>query len=300
MTCFSLSTKSGPRSDDCADTVAFAPGGLESIVTSWNGPWTSVAQPLSAATATTRNVACRVMRNPFPSGRDAPPDAPAGLGRARWCGCRGLPHPRGSRVRSTLLGLPEDRLLEHLRDREPDLLASRDLDRLTGLRIPPHACLHLAEPEDAQAGNLDGLPLLDALDYGLDQTVEHLVGLLATHPTRFCELRHQLRLRHRSTSIPGGISVARKNAPIYGKRDTSVKKTRVYQGLACYRPRPPCAPIAPGRPPRAATVRAAPLPQASPERDPRRAATCAVSRTGMVGVGAWSRHERRRHLAASP
>src|SRR5262245_50548150 len=75
MTCFSLSTKSGPRSDDCADTVAFAPGGLESIVTSWYGPWTSVAQPLSAATATTRNVACRVMRNPFPQG-GTPPRTP--------------------------------------------------------------------------------------------------------------------------------------------------------------------------------------------------------------------------------
>src|SRR5262249_7529003 len=122
-------------------------------------------------------------------------------------------HPRTLECDQALLGLSEHRLLEHLCDREPDLFASRDLDRLTGLWVAAHACLHLAEPEDAQAGNLDGLPLLDALHDGLDQTAEPLAGLLATPPTRFGELRHQLRLRHRSTSIPGGISVARKPRP---------------------------------------------------------------------------------------
>src|SRR5438552_16981492 len=47
--------KSGPRSELAATTVAVAPGGLESNVTSWYGPWTSVAQPPRNASADTRN-----------------------------------------------------------------------------------------------------------------------------------------------------------------------------------------------------------------------------------------------------
>src|SRR5262249_52643277 len=235
-TCFSLSMYPGPRSDACADTVALAPGGFESIITSWYGPWTSVAQPLSAANATARNVACRVMRNPFRCGRGAPRGTPR-LGSVGQEGaavdCRTI---RPVECLRTLLGLPEHGLLEDLGDREPDLLPGRDLDGLASLRIPAHARLHLAKPEDAQARDLDGFALLDALHDRLGEIVENLIGLLAAHPTRFCELRHQLRLRHRSTSIPGWIPVARRIAPIYGSRDMSVKKTPVYQGLARYRP----------------------------------------------------------------
>src|SRR5262245_47268173 len=135
-----------------------------------------------------------------------------------------------------LLRLPEHGLLERLGDREPYLLPGRDLDGLSGLRVAAHAGLHLAEPEDAQPGNLDGLALLDALHDRLGQEIEHLIGLFAIHATRFCELRHQLRLRHRSTSIPGWIGTPRtaEEATIYGRRKASVKKTRAHQGLARY------------------------------------------------------------------
>src|SRR5262249_15459962 len=129
-------------------------------------------------------------------------------------------HP-GSRGRADthaaaagLLRLAEYGFLEGLGDREADLLPGRNLDRLPRLGIPAHAGLHLAEPEDAQPRDLDGLALLDALLDSLDQTVEYLIALLATYPTCFCEFRHQLRLRHRSTSIPGDPSemIAEKRA----------------------------------------------------------------------------------------
>src|SRR5882724_331807 len=45
-------------------------------------------------------------------------------------------------------------------DREADLLARRDLDRLTGLRVPPHAGLGLYLTECAQPGNLHRIALL--------------------------------------------------------------------------------------------------------------------------------------------
>src|SRR5262249_17462057 len=127
-------------------------------------------------------------------------------------------------------------LLEGLRDREADLLARGNLDRLSRLRVPSHAGLHLAEPEDAQPRDLDGLALLDALRDGVDQTIEDLVALLTADPTCFCEFRHQLRLRHRSTSIPGDNEPerSRRNALYYGSRMASVKKTRANQGLARY------------------------------------------------------------------
>src|SRR5262249_33196824 len=84
--------------------------------------------------------------------------------------------------------------------------------------------------------DLDGLALLDALHDRLGQEIEHLIGLFAVHATRFCELRHQLRLRHRSTSIPGWVGTPRtaEEATIYGSRKASVKKTRAHQGLARY------------------------------------------------------------------
>src|ERR1051326_4306135 len=47
--------KSGPRSELAATTVAVAPGGFESSVTSWYGPWTSVAQPPRNASMDARN-----------------------------------------------------------------------------------------------------------------------------------------------------------------------------------------------------------------------------------------------------
>src|SRR5215475_7785024 len=205
MVCLFLSTNNGPRSDVCALTVAWAPGGFESIVTSWYGPWTIVAHPLRTASASAEKVTCRVIGPPLP------------------CGMRllaGRHHP-GSRGRADahaaaagLLGLAQYGFLEGLGDREADLLPGRNLDRLPRLGVPAHAGLHLAEPEDAQPRDLDGLALLDALLDNLDQTVEYLIALLATYPTCFCEFRHQLRLRHRSTSIPGDPSgmIAEKRA----------------------------------------------------------------------------------------
>src|SRR5262245_64619573 len=141
-----------------------------------------------------------------------------------------------TRLVAGLLRLAEHGLLEGLRDREANLLARRNLDRLSGLRIPAHAGLHLAEPEDTQPRDLDGLALLDALRDGVDQTIEDLVALFAANPTCFCEFRHQLRLRHRSTSIPGDNEPesSRRNALYYGSRMASVKKTRANQGLARY------------------------------------------------------------------
>src|SRR5215831_8982605 len=65
MVCLFLSTNNGPRSDVCALTVAWAPGGFESIVTSWYGPWTIVAHPLRTASASAEKVTCRVIRPPF-------------------------------------------------------------------------------------------------------------------------------------------------------------------------------------------------------------------------------------------
>src|SRR5262245_27828712 len=103
-----------------------------------------------------------------------------------------------------LLRLPEHGLLERLGDREPHLLPGRNLDGLAGLRVAAHAGLHLAEPEDAQPRDLDGLALLDALHDRLGQEVEHLIGLLTVHATRFRKLRPQLRLRHRRN--PWGVT----------------------------------------------------------------------------------------------
>src|SRR5262249_30257093 len=123
--------------------------------------------------------------------------------RARDDDRAGMPRAGGG-----LLRLPEHGLLERLGDREPYLLPGRDLDGLSGLRVAAHAGLHLAEPEDAQPRDLDGLALLDALHDRLGQEVEHLIGLLTVHATRFRKLRHQLRLRHRSPSIPGGSTVS--------------------------------------------------------------------------------------------
>src|SRR5438477_13195123 len=56
--------------------------------------------------------------------------------------------------------VPEDRVLEGLGDREADLLASRDVDRLTRLRVPPHPCLHLPQTEDPEPRDLHRLTLL--------------------------------------------------------------------------------------------------------------------------------------------
>src|SRR5262245_19512281 len=129
-------------------------------------------------------------------------------------------HP-GSRGRADthaaaagLLRLAEYGFLEGLGDRAADVLPAPKLDRLPRRGIPARACLHLAEAEAALARDLDGCALLDALLDSLDQTVEYLIALLATYPTCFCEFRHQLRLRHRSTSIPGDPSgmIAEKRA----------------------------------------------------------------------------------------
>src|SRR2546428_11757 len=81
-----------------------------------------------------------------------------------------------------LLAVAEHRLLEGLGDREADLLARRNLDRLTGLRVASHACLHLTQPEDSETRDLDGFALLHGLDHGLDHRREHLVDLLPARP----------------------------------------------------------------------------------------------------------------------
>src|SRR6516225_4139028 len=84
MVCFSLSTNNGPRSDVCAVTVACAPGGFESIVTFWYGPWTSVAHPLRTASASAEKVTCRVIGPPFRAGEapDRRRHHPGSRGRA--------------------------------------------------------------------------------------------------------------------------------------------------------------------------------------------------------------------------
>src|SRR5256885_8446738 len=101
-----------------------------------------------------------------------------------------------------LLTVAEHRLLESLGDREADLLARRDLDRLAGLRVAPHACLHLTQPEDSETRDLDRLALLHGLDHGIDHRREHLVDLLPARADPFGEPRHQLRLGHQH--LPGG------------------------------------------------------------------------------------------------
>src|SRR5262245_49173272 len=122
--CFSLSTKFGPRSDAWPVTVALAPGGFESITTSWYGPCTNVAQPLSAASAAARNVAWRVIGTPFRGRAPLPGGSPARPGRPERC----ARSARAILVRSLdglwrLLRLPEHGLLERLGNRESDLLA---------------------------------------------------------------------------------------------------------------------------------------------------------------------------------
>src|SRR5881628_3246722 len=101
-----------------------------------------------------------------------------------------------------LLAVAEHRLLEGLGDREADLLARRNLDRLTGLRVASHACFHLTQSEDSETRDLDGFALLHGLDHGLDHRREHLVDLLPARPGPFDEPRHQLRLGHQH--LPGG------------------------------------------------------------------------------------------------
>src|SRR6185436_8276431 len=95
----------------------------------------------------------------------------------------------------------EDGFLEGLRDGEADLLACRNLDRLARLRVAPHARLHLAKPEDPESGDFHVLAFFHALRDRLDQTVQQLVDLLAAHLAALGKLRHQLRLRHPSTSV---------------------------------------------------------------------------------------------------
>src|SRR5438876_987018 len=95
-----------------------------------------------------------------------------------------------------LLAVAEHHLLEGLGDREADLLARRDLDRLAGLRVAPRARLHLAQAEDAETRDLDRLALLHGLDHGIDHRREDLIDVLSARPGAFGELRHQLRLRH--------------------------------------------------------------------------------------------------------
>src|SRR5256886_11974012 len=116
-------------------------------------------------------------------------------GARRTGGCDRL----GRTGRSLLAA--EHGLLEGLGDREADLLAGGDLDGLARLGVAADARLHLPQPEDAESRDLEVLALLHCLHDVVDQRVQEIVGLLAAYPSRFRELRHQLRLRHRSTSV---------------------------------------------------------------------------------------------------
>src|SRR5262249_10323133 len=87
-------------------------------------------------------------------------------------------------------------VLEHLRDREADLASSRDLDRLARLRIAAHAGLHLAQAENPETRDLQGLALLDRLARGVHQGQQHLVRLLLRDVGRFSELSEKFRFRH--------------------------------------------------------------------------------------------------------
>src|SRR5256712_11160894 len=91
-----------------------------------------------------------------------------------------------------LLTVAEHRVLEGLGDREADLLARRDLDRLAGLRVAPHARLHLAQAEDSETRDLDRLTLFHGLDHGIDHRREDHIDLLSTRAGAFGEPRHQL------------------------------------------------------------------------------------------------------------
>src|SRR5213080_4374612 len=117
----------------------------------------------------------------------------------------GLPPagPPDRRQRLLLAAVAEHRVLEGLRDREANLLARGNLDGLAGLRVAPHARLHLAQAEDAEARDLDRFALLHGLDHGIDDGRENLVDLLAAGAGPFGEFRHQLCLRHQ-TSWGGG------------------------------------------------------------------------------------------------
>src|SRR4030095_1977712 len=99
--------------------VAVAPGGFESMWTSWYGPWTMVAQPPRSAAAATRMAGSRFMGPPSLQRADGLATSP----------------------------LAEHRFLELLGDREADLLAGGNLDLFAGLRIAADAGFHLAEAE---------------------------------------------------------------------------------------------------------------------------------------------------------
>src|SRR5256886_3668953 len=150
-------------------------------------------------------------------------------GARRTGGCDRL----GRTGRSLLAA--EHGLLEGLGDREADLLGGGDLDRLARLGIAADAGLHLPQAEDAESRDLESLALLHRLHDVVDQRGQEIVGLLAAHPSRFRELRHQLRLRHRSTSVGvtwcGEIGTA---AP-YADASADVNVVRIYQGVAVHR-----------------------------------------------------------------
>src|SRR5438552_5341477 len=133
--------------------------------------------------------------------------------------------------------LAEHGLLERLGDREADLLAGGDLDGLTGLGVPTEARLHLSQPEDAESGDLEGLALLHGLHDIVGQCAQEIVGLLPAHPPGFSELRHQLRLRHRGTSVGVEWCGEPGTAGPYADASADVKEVRIYQGLASHHTR---------------------------------------------------------------
>src|SRR6185436_12358423 len=95
-----------------------------------------------------------------------------------------------------------------LRNREADLLPRRDLDRFAGLRVAAHAGLHLAETEDAEAWDLDRLPLLHGLAASIDERRQQHIGLLLRDVSGRREFLQQLGLRHLRTPPPQTVNLS--------------------------------------------------------------------------------------------
>src|SRR5437762_12898542 len=70
----------------------------------------------------------------------------------------GEPRDRPIRMRGR-----SDRILQRFPDSEPDATAGSDRDRLTRVRITPHACLARLELEGSEPGERDALVFLKAL-----------------------------------------------------------------------------------------------------------------------------------------
>ena len=75
------------------------------------------------------------------------------------------------------MALRSDRHLEVLGGAEGHLLGGLDLDRLAGRRVAAHAGGALAHLQDAEAGDLHPLALLQVIGDQADEVVEHFLAL---------------------------------------------------------------------------------------------------------------------------